>query len=127
MTAQVNRRTFLSGVSAAAAVAAVGISGRAAVHAGPAGAVPAAGHHAHTALDRSAFRYAHGDPGYRQPSGRTRRKSASAMSRHEIDRFKRAFTWACHADTWTCSATSISTTCDTASTALTCWPSRHPR
>ena len=94
MTAHVNRRTFVAGVSAAAAVTAVGITGRAALRTGAAEAAPAAGPHAHAALDRSAFRYAYGDPGYRRPSGVTRRKNAADMSRHEIDRFRRAFSWA---------------------------------
>jgi hypothetical protein len=93
MRADLNRRTFVTGITAATAVTAVGITGRAALQTpAAAGAAPPT-HQGHAPLDRSAFRYTTGEPGYR-PRGRALRKSASAMSRSEIDRFVRAFTWA---------------------------------
>ncbi len=95
-----NRRRFLrraAGVTTAIAAAGSLVASR--KSAPPKGRSAAAGaHDHHTTIDRSNFRYAQGDPGYgarRQATqGRIVRKSASAMSEIEIDRFQRAFRWA---------------------------------
>ena len=102
-SSEMDRRAFLHRASAVtAATAAFGIGGWGAVRKagadeGASGAAPAGTHAHHAVLDRSGFRYAQGDPGYGASRHRRRRiirKSASAMSREEIERFSLAFKWA---------------------------------
>ena len=88
---ELNRRSFLYAAGATAVGAAAwGAVGRGA-------AAPGVGHHQHAAVEPGAFRYPEGDPAYgRRAGGRPQsvHKNAAMMSRQEIRRFSRAFTWA---------------------------------
>jgi hypothetical protein len=94
----VNRRGFLY----AAGATAIGVAGwEAGRRFDTAGGVradaTAVAHHRHAAVDTGAFRYPQGDPAYGQRGGRgpqSVHKSAARMSRQEIRRFSRAYTWA---------------------------------
>jgi Common central domain of tyrosinase len=95
---EVNRRTFLYAAGATAIVVAGWEAGRRADAAAgaPADATGIAQHH-HATVDHRAFRYPQGDPAYGQLAGRrppSVHKSASTMTRQEIRRFSRAYTWA---------------------------------
>lgn len=96
-----NRRAFFRTAAATTATAALGglaasqiASAQHSAHSGA--RKPATSHDHHTKLDRAGFRYATGNPGFaarRKAQGKIVRKSASAMSRAETDRFARAFRW----------------------------------
>jgi hypothetical protein len=95
----VNRRGFLYAAGATAIGVAGWEAGRRADAAG--GSVradaTAVAHHRHAAVDTGAFRYPQGDPAYGQRGGRRPQsvhKNAARMSRQEIRRFSRAYTWA---------------------------------
>lgn len=93
--AAVSRRRFLWGLSATAGIGLVGLSAGPAVADSLPGA-PAPGH-GHPTIDRSLFCYTQGSGTFASSAGAGTpvvRKSASAMSRQEIDRFSRAYTWA---------------------------------